>query len=169
MRVIVAGDRRAGSIPTKPKPTEEQRLIYEAGKEFFINRILALRMDWKDRYGPITEVVSGMAKGIDTLGYELAKRITGKKAKEFPAKWSPPPLGNGKAGGIIRNEEMSQYSDGAIIIALHDPGGKSSIGSYDMAKRMRDKGLPYYLETWDIYELDLYIPGISELYHKERD
>ena len=169
MRVIVAGDRRAGHVPMKPKPTEEQRVAYEAAKEFFANRILDLRMTWKDQYGPITEVVSGMANGIDKLGYELARRITGKKAKEFPAKWSPPPLGNGKAGGVIRNEEMSQYADGAIIIALNDPGGKSSIGSFDMAKRMRDKGLPYYLETWDINELDLYIPGIAELYHKERD
>lgn len=169
MRVILAGDRRAGSIPVKPKPTEEQRRIYEAGKDFFTSRILELRMAWKDQYGPITEVVSGMANGIDKLGYELARRITGKKAKEFPAKWSPPPLGNGKAGGVIRNEEMSGYADGAIIIALKDPGGKSSIGSFDMAKRMRDKGLPYYLEIWDINELDLYVPGIAELYHKEKD
>lgn len=169
MRVIVAGDRRAAWVPARPKPTEEQRIVYEAAKEFFTNRILDLRMTWKDQYGPITEVVSGMANGIDKLGCELARRITGKKAKEFPAKWSPPPLGNGKAGGVIRNEEMSAYADGAIIIALSDPGGKSSIGSFDMAKRMKDKGLPYYLETWDINELDLYVPGIAELYHKEKD
>jgi len=169
MRVIVAGDRRAGHVPLRPKPTEEQRAVYEAGKEFFTGRILDLRMAWKDQYGPITEIVSGMASGIDKLGYELARRMTGKKAKEFPAKWSPPPLGDGKAGGVKRNEQMSQYADGAIIIALKDPGGKGSAGSFDMAKRMRDKGLPYVLETWDINELELYVPGIAELYHKETD
>lgn len=163
MRVIIAGDRRAGHIPKKPKPTPQQLIIYEDARDFFINRILDLRMVWKDKYEPITEVVSGMAAGIDTLACDLAKRLTGRKAKEFPANW----MIDKKAAGPIRNQKLAEYADGAIIIALEDPGGKSSIGSFDMAKRMRTRGQPYILEMWNLNELDLYVPGIAELYHRE--
>jgi len=59
----------------------------------------------------ITEVVCGMARGVDMLGYKWAKE-NGIPVKEFPADWEK----YGKRAGPIRNKEMEQYADAAIII-----------------------------------------------------
>lgn len=159
MRVIFAGDRYFGVVPKKPKPTQEELRIFLDGRDYFTRLVMKLRMDWKDMYGPITEVVSGCANGIDDIAIEVARRITGKSAKKFPAKW----FENGKAAGQQRNLEMSLYADGAIIIA-----GPDSIGSYDMARKMKAKGLPYLLHVVDYDELDLYVPGLPSLISKFR-
>ena len=154
MRVIVAGSRKLGHIPKKPKPSEDDLQVYLWLKEFCENRIIELKNRWKDEHGPITVVISGCANGIDTLAIDLAKRITGKSAMKFPADW----FKDGKRAGMIRNETMGAQADGAIIIALPD-----SKGSYHMAKVCRDKGIPYYLDVLDYDELEMYVPGVKEL------
>lgn len=159
MRICIAGDRLFGHVPKKPKPTEDELDIFLEGREYFTRLVMKLRMDWKDQYGPITEVVSGCANGIDDIAIELARKITGKSAKKFPAKW----FEHGKAAGQMRNAELAAYSDGAIIIA-----GPDSIGSYDMARKMKAKGLPYLLHVVDYDELDLYVPGLPWLMSKFR-
>jgi len=55
------------------------------------------------------EIVSGVAKGADLLGERYAKE-KGYSIKQFPANWSI-----GKQAGYVRNEEMAQYADAAIV------------------------------------------------------
>jgi len=60
---------------------------------------------------PVTEVVCGMAAGVDRLGYDWAVE-KGIPVKEFPADWDE----YGKGAGPIRNKQMGEYADAAIII-----------------------------------------------------
>lgn len=57
----------------------------------------------------ITEVVSGCAKGADTLGEDYADLESIPKAK-FPADWKT----HGKKAGYLRNSQMAEYADAAI-------------------------------------------------------
>lgn len=74
----------------------------------------------------VTEVVCGMARGADMLGGKWAtqNRIP---VKCFPADWNT----HGKAAGPIRNAEMAQYADAAIIFIWD-----GSRGSEDMRRKM---------------------------------
>lgn len=62
------------------------------------------------------EIVSGGAKGADSLGERYAKE-NGYSLKVFPADWER----FGKAAGYMRNVEMARYAD--ALLAFWD--GKS--------------------------------------------
>lgn len=82
-----------------------------------------------------TEVVSGCAKGADTLGEEWAED-NGIRIKKFPPEWNK----HGKSAGAIRNKEMGDYADCAIM--LWD--GKSR-GTKHMISVMEKLKKPYYI------------------------
>lgn len=68
---------------------------------------------WKE-YGKRLEIVSGMARGVDTLAVEFAKR-NALTLHEFPVSsndWET----HGKKAGMLRNIEMGKFSDGLIAI-----------------------------------------------------
>jgi len=77
------------------------------------------------------EIVSGGAKGVDTLGEQYAEE-KGLEVKKFPADWK----GYGRAAGIIRNSQMADYGD--MLIAFWD--GKSK-GTKNMIETARKKQL----------------------------
>jgi hypothetical protein len=77
------------------------------------------------------EVVSGCARGADSLGEKYAKE-KGFKLKLFPANWDK----FGKLAGPYRNSEMANYAD--ALICFWD--GKSS-GSKDMVDKAKNKNL----------------------------
>lgn len=79
---------------------------------------------WSDK---ITEIVSGTALGVDTLGEEVARKL-GLELTKFPANWSL-----GKRAGHLRNADMAKYTDIAIVIMIN--GG--SKGSLNMIEQMR--------------------------------
>lgn len=83
----------------------------------------------------ITEIVSGRAKGADTAGEEFAKEYH-KVITPFPANWKK----YGKAAGPIRNAEMADYADEALIIW----DGKST-GSKSMISEMTRRGKPAFV------------------------
>ena len=58
----------------------------------------------------VSEIVSGGAKGIDTLVREFAKRKS-LKITEFLPKYNI----YGKAAPLKRNEEIAKYADAAIV------------------------------------------------------
>ena len=60
---------------------------------------------------PAIEIVSGKARGVDTLGEELAKALEIPVA-EFPADWNAEP----KAAGFIRNQKMAEYGDAGLLL-----------------------------------------------------
>ncbi len=74
----------------------------------------------------ITEVVSGGARGIDTLG-ELWAARNAIPVTQFLPDWSV-----GKHAGLLRNSEMATYAD--ALIAIHD--GKST-GTLHMITQMK--------------------------------
>jgi len=84
----------------------------------------------------ITEVVSGAARGVDTLGEEWAW-TSNIPIKQFPAKWKE----YGKTAGFIRNQEMADYAD--ALIAVWD--GKSS-GTLDMINRAKENNLKVFVD-----------------------
>lgn len=79
----------------------------------------------------ITEVVSGGAKGVDTLG-ELWAAENGVPVKRFPADWDY----HGRKAGPIRNRQMAEYAD--ALIAFWDDESK---GTGNMIKQARGMGL----------------------------
>lgn len=70
------------------------------------------------------EIVSGCAKGADTLG-EIYAHERGYSITQFPAEWDR----FGGRAGFIRNEEMAQYAD--ALIAFWD---NKSNGTRNMIK-----------------------------------
>ena len=86
----------------------------------------------------ITEVISGTANGVDKLGERFAKE-NDIKLTTFPANWAF----HGKRAGMVRNKDMAEYADAAII--LYD--GKSS-GARNMIKLSKDYNLELFLKIY---------------------
>lgn len=102
----------------------------------------------------ITEVVSGKALGIDTLGENWAK-FYGIPVKEFPAEWEnlkakgvriktrPDGTKYNILAGFQRNQKMADYADALLAIEEFP-----SAGTEDMIERAKAKGL----KVW-VYEI----------------
>ncbi len=112
MKVIIAGSRHM--------PIDQQYLISKAIKKSGFK---------------ISEVVCGMAKGADTWGlwWALHHDIP---VKRFPADWDT----YGKAAGPIRNKQMADYADAAIIFIWD-----GSRGSENMRVQMEKLKKPVYI------------------------
>lgn len=100
-------------------------------------------------------VISGLAKGADTLGMQWAKEV-GVPVLEFPASWGdvqgrkPYEVGVRRDGsrywkgaGHARNRQMAEAGDAVILF----PGGA---GTENMAKTAQQLGL----QVWDARQLD---------------
>lgn len=111
MKVIIAGSRKV----------EDYRLVVQA----------------MERCGyEVTEVVCGMATGVDRLGEQWA-RANDISVTEMPADWNR----HGRSAGPIRNRQMAEYADAAVIIW----DGKSR-GSRNMINEMIRKNKPYFVQ-----------------------
>jgi hypothetical protein len=88
----------------------------------------------------ITEVVSGGAAGIDRLGERWANE-NGVAIKQFLPDWNA----NGRAAGILRNIEMSEYAEACIV--LWDGESRGSKHMHDTAVK---KGLTVHLEIINV-------------------
>ena len=107
MKVIVAGSRDITS--------------YTIVKQVIESALVAFK-------GRIGEVVSGGARGVDTLGERYAKEMR-VPVKLFMADWNT----NGKAAGYIRNGEMADYAD--ALIAVWDGVSKGTGHMIDQARQ----------------------------------
>lgn len=83
----------------------------------------------------IGEVVSGGAKGVDSIGEDWAI-ANGRPIKWFHADWTK----HGRAAGPIRNRQMAEYAD--ALIAVWD--GKSR-GTKNMIEEATRRGLKVYV------------------------
>jgi len=90
-----------------------------------------IHLTWRERGMEITEVVSGCARGVDTLGERWANDLK-IPIKQFPADWKK----YGRAAGPIRNKQMAEYA-AALIAIKHEV----SAGTDDMIKQAKAKGL----------------------------
>jgi hypothetical protein len=59
------------------------------------------------------EVISGMAKGADTFGYDWAI-LSGYPVHEYPAEWSK----YGRKAGPIRNQQMLTEGNPDLVLAF---------------------------------------------------
>ena len=111
MKVIIAGSRNI----------TEYAVVIQAIKESFFD---------------ITEVVSGGARGVDSLGEQFAGEYA-KDFKLFPADWAA----LGKKAGYVRNTQMAKYAE--ALIAIWDGQSK---GTEHMINQARQYGLQIYIK-----------------------
>ena len=88
----------------------------------------------------VTEVVSGAARGVDTLGEEWAS-LNHVPIKRFRANWAK----YNRGAGPIRNTQMAEYAD--VLIAVWD--GKSS-GTKNMIDQATIRDLNVYIHRTDL-------------------
>lgn len=94
------------------------------------------------------EIVSGMAKGVDTLAIEFAKK-NNLPVHEFPADWEK----LGKGAGYVRNREMADFAD--ALIAVWD--GKSK-GTKMMIETAVSKDLIVFVKRTDNNSVRTFLP-----------
>jgi hypothetical protein len=93
---------------------------------------------------PITEVVSGGARGADRCGEMWASKHN-IPIKLFPANWDK----HGKSAGAKRNKQMAQYADAVILF----PGGRGTDCMFTLAEEEKIKIFDYrYGEDNDLME-----------------
>ena len=111
------------------------KYIIAGGRDFTNYTVMAKILKEFD----IDTVISGCARGADTLGAEWAAK-NGIPLQTFPAYWDT----YGKAAGFIRNAEMGDYADSAIIFW----DGKSK-GTKHMIQTMKRLKKPYYVYSYN--------------------
>lgn len=87
---------------------------------------------------PITEVVSGCAKGVDTLAIRFAE-FNELPVKRFHADWDK----YKKAAGYRRNGEMATYAD--ALIAIWDGHSPGTVHMINIAKERGLKVFTHFL------------------------
>lgn len=102
---------------------------------FYLNRVIR-ELPWK-----ITEVVSGRAPGVDSVG-ELWARSRRIRVMPFSPIWYPNGVFDRRAG-FKRNAQMADYAD--ALLAIWDG---HSHGTEDMIERAHSKGLLVEVRIW---------------------
>jgi hypothetical protein len=92
-------------------------------------------------YDDISEVVSGAARGVDSLGEQWAARYM-IPVKRFPAKWNE----KGKAAGFLRNNEMADYAD--RLIAIWDGESKGTLHMINVMAARNKPVFVYCPQLW---------------------
>lgn len=116
------------------KPAQKEFNLIVAGGRDFDNAAWLSEEIFKIADQELSEysvnLVSGMARGADALGYEFAQQHN-VVCNTFPADWAT----YGKRAGFLRNEAMGKFADG--LLAFWD--GKSS-GTRHMIEFMQSLG-----------------------------
>ena len=85
----------------------------------------------------IASVISGCAKGVDTLAIDWAAR-NGIRVERYPANWDK----CGKSAGYRRNERMAEAAD--ALIAVWDGVSR---GTKHMMDICESKGMPIFVKN----------------------
>lgn len=114
------------------------KLIIAGGRDFNDETLMRERLDElvnQGIIGPTVELICGMAKGADNLGRKIFE------ANNLPIhKFVPDWDGLGKRAGFVRNAEMGDFADMALIFW----DGQSK-GTKHMLDYMEKLGKPVYL------------------------
>src|SRR5580700_2449120 len=108
--------------PRRPPPSangraREVRLIIAGGREHRDPTLVerAWLASPFSKNGPVSEIVTGGARGVDTLAFDWSHRVGLGWPRVFPADWKK----HGRAAGPLRNEAMAAYAgeepDGALL------------------------------------------------------
>lgn len=110
------------------------RLIIAGGRDFNNVELFASTVDpmleEAKAKGTQLEIVSGMARGADKLGWQYAK-ARGLIVHEFPADWDR----YGKSAGYRRNTQMAEFADG--LLAFHDGQSRGTQHMINIANEYR--------------------------------
>lgn len=116
------------------------KVIIAGGRDFNDLPLLKIKMDKllesKIKEGHEIIVISGTARGADTLGEVYAKQ-RGYKVLRFPADWSL-----GKRAGYLRNMQMSEEGDALVAF------WNGSKGTGHMIDIMKNAGKPYRIVNY---------------------
>lgn len=123
------------------------KLIIAGGRDFedkvvACTEFLAIARELNTNFhkvNPITEIVSGGAKGADRCG-EFVGSLFNIPVKKFIPDWD----GLGKRAGYVRNAEMAEYAD--ALLAFWD---KKSKGTKHMIDTATKKGLHVKVVYYD--------------------
>jgi hypothetical protein len=113
-------------------------LVVAGSRTFDDYELLEAKLDFYTKNHPEVVVISGCAKGADTLGERWAEK-RGHKIERFPADWTR----HGKRAGFVRNAEMANHADAVVVFW----DGKSR-GTRHMIKLARQKNLPLRIVTF---------------------
>lgn len=107
------------------------RLLVCGGRNFNDRFFLCAWLDRLHAERPASCVITGGARGADTLAAEWA-RSRGIQTSTFPANWTE----HGYAAGPIRNQRMLDEGRPDMVVSFQ--GGR---GTADMTRRARAAGL----------------------------
>ena len=108
------------------------KVIVAGGRDFNNYNLLSQKLDNLFSKTANVVIISGMAKGVDSLAVKYAEENK-IRVSEFPAKWKK----HGNASGFRRNVEMARFADACVCFWNgKSPGTKHMI---DTAKRMNLK------------------------------
>lgn len=147
--IIIAGnhDWLAEREPEYMKKIcEDRNLTYLDNSGIEVDGIKFWGSPWThgEKFRGVTEIVSGGAKGIDSVGEEFAND-SHILVNRFDADWEK----HGKAAGPIRNKKMAEYADALLLIW----DGKSK-GSANMKKEMLLLNKPIYEVILKVYNVE---------------
>lgn len=108
------------------------QVIIAGGRDFANYELLQNKCDQFFREKRPTAIISGLARGADTLGTRYA-RERGIQVLEFPADWER----LGRRAGMVRNLQMLEAAD--AVVAFWD--GQSR-GTAHMVNETKKRGLP---------------------------
>lgn len=116
-----------------------KKVVVAGGRDFNDYHLLSENLS-KLNWSPDDEIVSGTARGADSLG-ELYARLHNIKIKQFPAQWDT----YGKRAGYLRNIEMEKYCTcGVIFWNGYSKGTKMMIDLLEQSKK------PYIVIKYDV-------------------
>lgn len=108
------------------------RVIVAGGRSFNNYKLLEKKLDYFFSNKKEVIIISGGAKGADTLGQQYAK-LRNLPCEIYMADWDR----FGKSAGYRRNEQMAEIADAAVV--FWDGKSRGSQHMIDLAKK---KDLP---------------------------
>lgn len=108
------------------------KVIVAGGRDFNNYDLLSEKLDKLFSKTANVVIVSGMARGVDSLALKYAEENK-IRVSEFPAKWNK----HGKASGFRRNVEMARFADACVC--FWDGKSVGTKHMIDTAQRMNLK------------------------------
>ena len=119
---------------------KEFKLIVAGGRDFADYDLLSkviLDLAHGEYADYALSIVSGMARGADTLGYMFAVKHN-VVVYQYPADWNK----YGKSAGYMRNRDMGLFADGLLAF------WSGSKGTHHMIKYMGTLGKPVHIVNY---------------------
>ena len=104
------------------------KVIVCGGRDFTDYDLFCARLDYHLQNCPLVEIVSGGARGADSLAIDYAV-MSDHRCTTFPADWER----FGKSAGYRRNEQMAKYA--THCLAFWDGKSRGTGHMIDLARK----------------------------------